>query len=319
MLNTIYKKLCAAKDGMFPPEINLSINQTELYTFPHNYLLFRNRDGDVLGKAVELNGFLAFEALLRNILQKPLLEGMHESIEIFRGNGNIFGWWPVDCLKTGKNYFLHRKNIPMHPNIDDTAQGQRYFKISINDKTVNEFLFERSVQGDYQEILDKLNIPRNRLLRVWNYEPWAFEVDLVSITNMLCCLTKGVALQDEVFECNRRVVNEIIEMRDYRQFYRYAEPKVAGTWLLLFFDCQYRSFLSPKSRERLLNDLRQEYKDLQSKHYVARWGGSNGYAIYYHGVHIELVNECLTPLMCEYAEQYLLKEKRECELTKNTS
>lgn len=271
-------------------------------SFPGNYILFVGEQGHLRGSLYEINGWLLLESLLYRHLGSPVPERLERVLVDFCDELGRCGWWQEKYMQAGKRYFVRRPPVRLRHDLDDTVWALRLRNTAVPESVVREFVSDTDLPEELEGICSATGCRRSAVLRVWSDPDWHDDVDIVSTANALSYLSADSAFMRTVIAENVRLINYIIEKKDWRAHSKYYEPKVTAAFLLLLYDREGGGFLTPRSREFLLRALCQEKETLKGARLVARWGGG---ADVFYGITIATVNAEIPGLMLRYAQKYL--------------
>lgn len=205
-------------------------------------------------------------------------------------------------MKKGKFYFNNQKAITLYHDFDATAWGNYYFKSPITDKILKNFISQEPLPFEFDQACNSIQCNPNYILRVWAHPFWHEDVDIVGIANMLSVIPRNTNLSQNIYKENIALLNHIIENYPYEKFYKYYEPKITGTIMMLFYHKENSTILTPIAEQILLRDLKLRVEELKSASLVARWGGGEDW---FFGYNIITVNDRIPHLMYEYAKKLL--------------
>jgi len=280
-------------------KINYKLDE-EKSSLKHNYILFLDRSGNSHGKIVEKNGWLLLEALLERVLHGNVSPALEEELKIFN-NEKLYGWWPEETLKEGKEYFVGKENIKLSYDVGDTAMVYKYHNDLIGEGLIQNFLSDKPLPSEFQEVCKKVSCDSHLILRTWSHPDWYDDIDIVANGDFITTLNLSSDFSKSIFEANRNLINYIIKNEDIDNYFKYFEPKVSGYFFLLMPDDEGPQFLSNKSRGILLKKLKEKFDEINQTPIVSRWGGGNDW---FYGCNIATMNERIPKLMLEYAKTH---------------
>ena len=284
-----------------PVRINTAL--AEPLPFTHNYITFVDETGEEIGKLVENNGWLLLEAILNRALNKTIEPELAKELERYKDASNptgLYGWWP-DSMHTGKRYFVGKPPIRLAYDIDDAFWGQRYRNKKISDAVLQQFISDEELPIEFAQACTEIACYPSLLIRIWNDVDWHDDLDIVSIANAITFLDQASDLQQRVFQANQALLNHILENKEYEAYYKYYEPKIAGTFLILYYDREGTPFLTPGARTILLEKLQADQEMLLDAPLIARWHGGEDW---FYGYNIVTINDDIPKLMYEYTTMH---------------
>ncbi|MFO0574297.1 MAG: hypothetical protein U1A78_09875 [Polyangia bacterium] len=276
----------------------------EIYR-PGYHIRFIDRSGAVRHRLQDVNGFLFLEALLLRALGREVPPSLDHHLQEF-GRGPVFGYWKPHHIKAGRPFFKNRRPIKIAADVDDTAWAMKYYQIFARAPSLSPFLSRDSMPQRFDDLAQAAQVRRETILRTWDNPDWhKWDCDVVCIANMISSISpQATGLERDVFEHNARLLDEAVRT-GYVHLMRYYEPKVFGTFLILFYDREYRPFLSDSARDVLRTDLARHIKALRTQPLLSRWDGDDA-LVYLHGYNLCWCCEDLPRFCAEYADRNLL-------------
>ncbi len=285
-----------------PIQFNEKLEDPFTKQFSHNYILFSDKKNRVQKKITEINGWLQLEALMLHELEKKIDPPLSSVLSLF-GDHEIYLWWPTTSQFGQKEYFLGQEPIPLYPDIDDTGWGLAVRGKSITPQAARIFLSSEELPENFQKICLEIKCKKELLFRVWGTPSWHDDLDIVSTSNIVSIMGRSDKEKQILFQENVRLINSVIENHSYEEFFKYFEPKITGTFLLLYYDQARIPFLSSAAKRKLTQHLYSHIEELKNASLIARWGGG---ADWFHGFLISTVNDRIPSLMYEYCRTKLL-------------
>ncbi len=281
--------------------------------FWHNFMLFLDEDNRVIKTLHENNGWLLLEAIMREKLDGVVPERLKILARSFGNEAGLWGWWPENVMKTGRRYFIPAPHLKTYKSydVDDTAWGAKLNHRLLTEEIVKNFMYDTDLSGDFQSRCAEIKCQKQFILRLWkdiqNLPP-KYNINIVCIANAISVLDLNSGQNRVIFEENKKFINHIVENFDYNEYFEFYAPKITGTFLLLFYDKEYRNFLSNAARDKLMKDLLAHYEELQDAAIEAKWGVSERVLLNVGGYNITAVNAKIPQLMYAYVIKNWLKE-----------
>jgi len=169
---------------------------------------------------------------------------------------------------------------------------------------LDKFISDEDLSERFNHICSEIGCRQEYILRLWSNPAWHDEIDIIATANLLSSLKINSDYLSNVFEENKKLLNHIIENYDYYNYFMYYEPKVAGDFLLLFYDKEYHSFLSKKSKKILTRNLKKRHFLLRSYPLVSKFGAGKEK---FYGLSLAYVNNKISDLMYLYALKEILQ------------
>jgi len=297
----------------FNPAPRFFLNKTSKYNkgkvFPHNYVIFTDKDFNFVQSVTEINGWLMLEIILRQKLKLPITDKILNLVEGFNVGNDIYGWWPKEIMNKGIPYYMTTAPTKTEPDADDTGWAHKVLGKLINDVSLVPFLSDKpfsKYSKNFKEVCAEIHCHKNLVLRIWPAD-YQNEINIVVIANVLASLDRSTPKNQLLYEENKRLLNYIIENKEYRKYYRYYDPLITGVFLLLFFDNQYNPYLTQNSRKILSRDLRENYTNLKDASLAAKVGVREETFKNFYGMNLSAQNDLIPNMMYYFTIKHYLQ------------